>query len=114
MEYIVKLPPEWDFIYGVAQYCKKSKNENLGTLGFKLQDENLRKEQLDNLMLDIADIITGYPDFTGNGFWTRDEHEALDLAYDIYRNFLRDPPPDRITLCAYLEETLYDSGANEF
>lgn len=63
-------------------------------------------QELDELILNIADELSGFPeDYNYNkmGYLGYDG-DPLETAVHIYRNVLDDCPPDRVTYCALTDD----------
>lgn len=74
--------------------------------------EHLRK--LDELVLDIADELSGFPDNFNYNMVSYLDYvgDRLEEAVHIYRNVVYDLPEDRKTYCAWTDE-LYLYGPDE-
>ena len=60
-------------------------------------------ETLDDILLQIADRIVGFPGLGETHYWSRYDEEGLFNAHHIYRNLIHPLPASRAILCSYLE-----------
>ena len=108
-------PPKEDGIYdSLAKFCYSKGNKELKVNAFALRRAERRPDYyprspqwLDSLLLEIADTLSGFPEFHETPYWTKSNTEGLDLAVDIYTNMLHTPDGSRETFCAFLGQAVY-------